>query len=440
LRYLVVGSGGREHAIAWKLSQDSEVFVLPGNPGMALDAQLVSGDASDFSFIAQKARELEVSAVVAGPEAPLVAGIYDELKKEGIYVFGPSKQGAMLEGSKAFAKDFLVRHNIPTAQAQSFDDEQKALEFVKTHQFPLVIKFDGLAAGKGVHIVESMYEAETVLHGIMSENMFSKTNSKVVIEEFLVGKELSVLTVTDGKSIKMLPFSRDHKQLEDGNKGPMTGGMGAFCPVPGIDSETERRIKEEIVDRTLEGIKKDGLDYKGILYCGLMLTNDGPKVIEYNCRFGDPEAQIVLPMVENSLSEIIEAVKTQTLEKIEIQQKHGFASCVVLASKGYPTKNEVGKVITGLDKAADTPHTKVFIAGAKESNGNLLTAGGRVLACCGFGNTLRQSLGRAYTLTTIVDFEGKQFRGDIGGRYARGRTSILNIRFKIRFGGSKKGN
>ncbi|MEZ4812967.1 MAG: phosphoribosylamine--glycine ligase [Caldisericia bacterium] len=323
-KYLVIGSGGREHAIAWALSRDSESYVLPGNPGMVQDAQTVSGNPNDFEFVAKKAKELEIDTVVIGPEDPLCAGIADVLEKHGLKVFGPKKTASKLEGSKVFAKEFMKKHGIPTANSEVFSNEKDALEFIKKLIFPVVIKVDGLAAGKGVQIVYNMFDAESVLHGIFSDCKFGASGEQIVIEEFLVGKELSILGVTDGNVIKPLPHSRDHKQLLDGNRGPMTGGMGAFCPVPGISSELFETIRTTILEKTLEGLKKDGIPYKGVIFFGLMLTDDGPKVLEYNCRFGDPETQVVLMQIETPLSEIVDAVVDEKLSDLEIKVKKGF--------------------------------------------------------------------------------------------------------------------
>ena len=281
---------------------------------------------------------------------------------------------------------------------------------------------------------KSLVEKELREDKDFSPDLFTddEKESKAVIEEFLIGKELSILAVTDGKVIKPFPPSRDHKQLNDGNKGPMTGGMGAYCPVPGIDDNTYNQIKEKIIERTLLGLKKDKIDYRGVIYFGLMLTDDGPKVLEYNCRFGDPETQVVLSQLKTPLHRIIEAVKNQTLESLEIVSKKGFSACVVLASKGYPKKPETGMVIQGLEYSKKDVHSKIFFAGVKEQSGRLVTSGGRVLACISSGRTLRQALGRAYRLTSKIKFEGRQYRCDIGGRYARGRTSMLNFRVKVR--------
>lgn len=430
--YLVLGKGGREHALAWKLSEYSDCYTLPGNPGMSLDTQLIQGNPSDFEFVAKKAKELGVSAVVVGPEAPLCDGIVDYLRDKGIFAFGPGRDGARLEGSKAFAKDFMNRHSIPTADSQSFSSKQSALEFIEDNGFPVVIKLDGLASGKGVTIAENIYDAQVTLHAIFDDYKASNSTRKVIVEEYLTGKELSVLAVTDSKVIKTFLPSRDHKQLCDGNKGPMTGGMGAYCPVPDIDSNTYRIIKEVIVERTLQGLKDDGIDYRGVIYFGLMITTDGPKVLEYNCRFGDPEAQVVLSRLKTPLHHIVEAVKHQTLDSLEIKSHNGFSACVVLASQGYPKETKTGMVIQGVENARKYPHSRIFYAGVARQMGKLVTSGGRVLACVGNGRTLRQALGRAYLMTSRIKFAGRQFRCDIGGRYARGRTSMLNLRFKVR--------
>ncbi|HOU08135.1 MAG TPA: phosphoribosylamine--glycine ligase [Caldisericia bacterium] len=436
MNYLVLGNGAREHAICWALSKNSDVHAMPGNPGMILDADIVSGNPMNFGEVASVAKKLSCSAVFAGAELPLVEGITDALASEGIFVFGPSKEGAMLEGSKAFAKDFMKRNGIPCADHQTFDNEKEAMDFVSKHPFPLVIKVDGLASGKGVHIVEDLREAEIAIKAILSEKTYGESGRVIVIEEFLVGKELTVMAFTDGKVIKMLPPSRDHKRLEDGDKGPMTGGMGSYCPVPDADPGLLEKIKTDIVEKTLVGLQKESIDYKGVIYCGLMLTGEGPKVLEYNCRFGDPEAQVVLPMLQTPLSAVVEAVKEGELERLPIVAKKGFAACVVLASEGYPGKPVVGLPVGGFNKAQTIENVLVFAAGIGGEPGKLVTSGGRVVSCVGLGSTLRMALGRAYSLAGIVDFKGKQFRGDIGGRYARGRTSIVDLRLKIRPRGS----
>lgn len=425
--YLVIGSGGREHALAWAVAQTGKVFVCPGNPGMedvAFNANIQPEPESIASFATEKG----ISTVIIGPEAPLCSGMSDFLRAKGINVFGPSKQAAQLEGSKGFAKDFMNRHNIPTALSQTFDNANEALKFIRSHDFPLVIKVDGLAAGKGVHIVEDLREAEIVINAILSENAFGEAGRKVVIEEFLVGRELSMLVLTDGKTFVPLSPSRDHKQLEDGNKGPMTGGMGAFTPVPDLDSFTYNRIISEVVKPSIAGIAKDGFDYRGVLYCGLMLTKTGPKVLEYNCRFGDPEAEVVIPMIKTPMTEIVDAVSTGELSKVKVEFHNGFAACVVLASEGYPNKPITGRQIFGIDKARQMKNSLLFASGVGLKEDHFVTSGGRVLTCVGMASTLRQALGRAYAMTRVVTFEGMQMRGDIGGRYARGRTTIMTIR------------
>jgi phosphoribosylamine--glycine ligase len=382
----------------------------------------------DFESVANFVRDSNIKTVIIGPEAPLVAGMSDFLRSKGINVFGPSRQAAQLEGSKDFAKEFMKRHNIPTAQSQTFDNANEALDFVKKHDFPLVIKVDGLAAGKGVHIVEDMREAEIVINAILSENAFGEAGRKVVIEEFLVGKELSMLVLVDGKTFVPLIPSRDHKQLEDGNKGPMTGGMGAFTPVPDLDSTTYRKIIDEVVAPSFEGIKKDGFDYRGVLYCGLMLTKSGPKVLEYNCRFGDPEAEVVIPMFKTPFARIADAVASGELREIKVECNSGFAACVVLASEGYPNRPLTGRKIIGIDRAREMKNSMLYACGVAKENDHFITAGGRVFTCVGMAGTLRLALGRAYAMTHVLNFQGMQMRGDIGGRYARGRTTILQVR------------
>jgi phosphoribosylamine--glycine ligase len=425
--YLVIGSGGREHALCHAVSKTDRVFVTPGNPGME-DVAMRAKIQPDFESVANFVRDSNIKTVIIGPEAPLVAGMSDFLRSKGINVFGPSRQAAQLEGSKDFAKEFMKRHNIPTAQSQTFDNANEALDFVKKHDFPLVIKVDGLAAGKGVHIVEDMREAEIVINAILSENAFGEAGRKVVIEEFLVGKELSMLVLVDGKTFVPLIPSRDHKQLEDGNKGPMTGGMGAFTPVPDLDSTTYRKIIDEVVAPSFEGIKKDGFDYRGVLYCGLMLTKSGPKVLEYNCRFGDPEAEVVIPMFKTPFARIADAVASGELREIKVECNSGFAACVVLASEGYPNRPLTGRKIIGIDRAREMKNSMLYACGVAKENDHFITAGGRVFTCVGMAGTLRLALGRAYAMTHVLNFQGMQMRGDIGGRYARGRTTILQVR------------
>lgn len=425
--YLIIGSGGREHALCHAVAKTDRAFVAPGNPGMTDVAKPIALD-SDFESVSKFVAENSIKTVIVGPENPLCAGMGDFLRDNKIDVFGPSKKGAMLEGSKVYAKDFMKRHNIPTAQSQTFDNAREAIEFVQKHSFPVVIKVDGLAAGKGVHIAEDLREAEIAINAILSENQFGQAGRAVVIEEFLVGRELSMLVLFDNNTFVPLTPSRDHKQLEDGNKGPMTGGMGAFTPVPDLDSFTYRRIINEVVIPSTEGINKDDSLYRGVLYCGLMLTKSGPKVLEYNCRFGDPEAEVVIPMLETPFAEIADAVAQGQLSKIKVEFRKGFAACVVLASQGYPAKPVTGVKIEGIEQARQMPNSMLFAAGVGKSGEDFVTTGGRVLTCTGIGSTLRMALGRAYAMTNVAKFQGMQMRGDIGGRYARGRTTILSMR------------
>jgi len=425
---LVIGSGAREHAIAWAISKNAQAAVLPGNPGMAMHAQVLGGSASDFEHIYNVATGRKIEYVIVGPETPLCNGLADFLIERGLKVFGPKKQGATLEGSKAWAKDFMCRNDIPQAGFESFQSASEAIEFVKKHEFPQVIKMDGLASGKGVHIVEDFREAEIVIKAILSENKFGQSGKTIVIEEFLTGKELTVMFLTDGRVAKPLLPARDHKRLEDGDKGPMTGGMGAFSPVPDVDSQTLNHVKVDIIDRTLAGLQKESIDYQGVVYCGLMLTKSGPKVLEYNCRFGDPEAQVVLSQLSTPLSEIIDAVTSKELDKIPIVFKQGFSACVVIASEGYPIKPIIGREIFGFEQVSNLPNAVTFSAGVGQESGKLYTDGGRVFSCVGFGPTLRMALGRAYGMVGNINFEGMIYRGDIGGRFGRGRTSMVSLR------------
>ncbi|KAJ3279857.1 Bifunctional purine biosynthetic protein ade1 [Borealophlyctis nickersoniae] len=420
-KLLLVGSGGREHALAWALAKSpkvEKVFVCPGNGGTETAGAKVSNVAvpagSNFEGWVKFAVENDIKMVVAGPEQPLVDGIASAFKKVGIPLFGPSKEAAQLEGSKAFSKDFMKRHRIPTAAYEVFTDFEKAKAYVEGFKGEYVIKASGLAAGKGVLLPESLEEAIEGLRSIMVDNVFGDAGSEVVIEERLTGEEVSVLAFSDGYTVIPMPAAQDHKRAYDGDKGPNTGGMGAYAPAPIFTPELAAEVKRTVLQATVDGMRRDGIPFVGILYAGLMLTPSGPKVLEFNVRFGDPETQVVLPLLESDLAEIMLATAEGRLDSVSVTFKQACAATVVMAAKGYPGSYEKGKEIT---IAKDIPSdVTVFHAGTKLANGKLTTSGGRVLAVTGVAPTLEQALERANANIKLVSFEGAEFRKDIGHR------------------------
>jgi phosphoribosylamine--glycine ligase len=416
MKILIVGGGGREHGLAWKLAQSPKVkklYCAPGNPGISQLAECAPIKAEDIDGICSFAQSKEVDLVVVGPEVPLSAGIVDALEGLGIKAFGPNKKCAQLEGSKAFTKAFLSRHNIPTAGYREFTDKGELLSSVGIFGYPMVIKADGLAAGKGVVIAEDTEAAEKAIEEMMGEKVFGAAGEKVVVEEFLTGTEASVLCFVDGKTIVPMESAQDYKRIFDGDKGPNTGGMGTYSPSLLFNNELEEKIRERILEPTIKGFQKDGLDFKGVLFIGLMITKEGPKVIEFNNRFGDPETQSVLPRMETDLLEIMEAVIEGRLDRQEIKWKDQKAVCVVLASAGYPGEYEKGKVIEGLDKLDSD--VLVFHAGTKFADKKeIVTAGGRVLGVTALGETHEEARQKAYDNIKRIKFEGAQYRKDIG--------------------------
>jgi len=415
MKILIVGSGGREHTIAWKLAQNPEVtdlYVAPGNAGTAALGTNVRIDPSDLEGLKNFVKENSVDLTMVGPEQPLVDGIVDAFQNENLSIFGPRQNAAQLEGSKAFAKDFMHRHNIPTAGYQTFSDYEKALTYLHTLSPPLVVKASGLAAGKGVIICHTQEEAEQTAHEIMVDRKFGAAGAEVVIEEFLDGEELSIIAITDGNAYKLLVPSQDHKPVYDGDEGPNTGGMGAYAPAPAATPNLIREVEEKIIVPTLQGMKSEQRPYMGFLYCGLILTNDGPQVLEFNCRLGDPEAQVILPLLKSDLLEIIQAVMAWNLENIEVEITEGFATCVVASSGGYPVSYEKGREITGLEEV-NSEYCQVFHAGTSTEDGNIFTDGGRVLGVTCTGRTLQESIDRTYTELGKIHFEKMHFRTDI---------------------------
>ncbi|MDF3039777.1 MAG: purD [Thermomicrobiales bacterium] len=412
---LVVGSGAREHALVWALSRSpsvGEIWVAPGNPGIAALADTVDLPVTEVEAIADWAAAYRIGLVVVGPEAPLALGLADLLRARGIPVFGPNRAAAELEWSKAFAKDFMRRHGIPTAAYHVFTEAEAALEFARSADYPLVVKADGLAAGKGVLICASPAEAEAAIRSVLVERVYGAAGERVVIEEFLNGEELSVIALVDGERIAMLPPARDYKRLKDGNRGPNTGGMGSYAPVNDLSAGLLREVRESILEPTVAGLRAEGRPYRGALYAGLMLTPSGPSVLEFNCRFGDPETQVIVPLLDGDVAELLLACAEGWLDPRLVRTVPGAAVCVVLAAEGYPESPRRGDVILGIDGAAYSG-AHVFHAGTSLRDGQLVTAGGRVLSVVATGFNLDQAVDRAYAAASLVDFPGKQMRHDI---------------------------
>ena len=421
MKVLVVGGGGREHALAWKLAaspQVDELYAAPGNAGIASIGECVPVAADDKQALLDLVREKEIDLTVVGPEAPLVAGIVDLFHLEGLRIFGFDSKGALLEGSKIWAKQFMRRHGIPTGDFDVFDDFCAAETFIGERETPLVVKADGLAAGKGVLICTSLAEARAALDQTMKDRAFGEAGSRIVIEEYLAGPELSLLAVFDGKDYRLFVPSQDHKRAFDGDLGPNTGGMGAYAPVPLYTDETAERIRTEIVEPTFEGMRAEGVAGAGVLYFGIMMTGDGPKVLEYNCRFGDPETQVVLPLFGGDLFEVMWAATEGRLGSVRFENSTAAAACVVVASGGYPGSYMKGHEIRGID-AARKKGCIVFHAGTGLEEGVLKTAGGRVLGVTGLGTTLQEALDAAYAGVGEIEFTDGFFRRDIGRKGLR---------------------
>jgi len=419
MKILIVGGGAREHAFAWKLSRERaahDIVCAPGNPGIASLARCVAADpGKPDDLLAIAARE-QIDLTVVGPEIPLSRGIVDLFAADGRPIVGPSAAAAQLESSKAFAKDFMARHDVPTARFRICDSPDDALRDIARGEFgyPIVIKADGLAAGKGVVIAEDRAEADAAIRDVMVNRKFGASGERVVLEEFLSGVEASYFVLADGAACMPLKSAQDHKRIFDDDRGPNTGGMGAFAPSPLVTPEVERRVIDTIVQPVLEGMLREGHPYRGFLYVGLMLTAEGPKVIEFNVRFGDPEAQVVLPMLDEDLSALLSAAANGALPSRAARFSSQVHVGVVLAAGGYPDTVETGKIITGLDAAADVANAVVFHAGTARQNGHLVTSGGRVLTIVGRGATYREAIETSYAAASKVSFEGMQFRRDIG--------------------------
>lgn len=415
MKILVVGGGGREHAIIKKLKENpqvTEIFALPGNGGIAADAVCVNIGAKDIPQIVEFAVSHGVDYAVVAPDDPLVLGAVDALEEKGILCFGPRANAAIIEGSKVFAKDLMKKYHIPTAQYEVFTDMESALRYLDTAPVPTVIKADGLALGKGVIIAQTRQEAKEAVQSMMQDKVFGKSGDQIVIEEFLTGPEVSVLSFTDGETVVPMISSMDHKRAGDGDTGLNTGGMGTVAPNPYYTAEVAQRCMEEIFLPTIRAMKAEGRTFRGCLYFGLMLTPNGPKVIEYNCRFGDPETQVVLPLLESDLLTIMQATTNGTLAQTEVKFRDDYACCVILASKGYPTAYEKGYPISIPGEIA----SHVYVAGAARKDGQLVTSGGRVLGVTAVADSLKEAIREAYAMTETIRFDNCYYRHDIGAR------------------------
>ncbi len=417
MKVLIVGSGGREHAIAWKVAQSPKVdkiYCAPGNAGIEEYAECVNIKAMEFDRLAAFAKEKEIDLTVVGMDDPLVGGIVDVFEAQGLRVFGPRRNAAILEGSKAFSKDLMKKYGIPTAAYENFDDANAALAYLETAKFPIVLKADGLALGKGVLICETLEDAKAGVREIMTDKKFGEAGSRMVIEEFLTGREVSVLSFVDGKTIKPMTSAQDHKRAGDGDTGLNTGGMGTFSPSPFYTKEVDDFCRKYIYQPTVDAMAAEGREFKGIIFFGLMLTADGPRVLEYNARFGDPEAQVVLPRMKTDIVDVFEACIDGTLDQTDLEFEDNAAVCVVLASDGYPVSYQKGFPISGLETFKDKDGYYVFHAGTAKNEKGIVTNGGRVLGVTAKGENLKAARRNAYEALQWIDFENKYYRNDIG--------------------------
>ena len=417
MKVLIVGSGGREHAIAYSCAKSARVdkiYCAPGNAGIGQIAECVPIGAMEFKKLAAFAKEKEIDFTIIGMDDPLVGGVVDVFEAEGLKVFGPRKNAAILEGSKAFSKDLMKKYNIPTAGYENFDDADKALAYLETAKMPIVLKADGLALGKGVLICNTLEEAKAGVKEIMLDKKFGDAGNHMVIEEFMTGREVSVLSFVDGKTIKIMSSAQDHKRAQDGDKGLNTGGMGTFSPSPFYTKEVDEFCKKYVYQATVDAMAAEGRPFVGVIFFGLMLTEDGPKVLEYNARFGDPEAQVVLPRMKNDIIDVMEACVDGRLDEIDLQFEDNAAVCVVLASDGYPVSYEKGKEISGLERFEKEEGYYCFHAGTAWKDGKIVTNGGRVLGVTAKGADLKEARANAYKATEWVEFSNKYMRHDIG--------------------------
>ena len=417
MKILIVGSGGREHSIAWKIAQskkETKIYCAPGNAGIEEYATCVDIGAMEFDKLAGFAKEKEIDLTVIGMDDPLVGGIVDVFEGQGLRVFGPRKNAAILEGSKAFSKDLMKKYNIPTAAYENFTDPDAAIAYLEKADFPIVLKADGLALGKGVLICNTLAEAREGVKSIMLDKQFGSAGNTMVIEEFMTGREVSVLSFVDGKTIKTMTSAQDHKRAKDGDQGLNTGGMGTFSPSPFYTKDVDEFCEKYVYQATVDAMAAEGRPFKGIIFFGLMLTEKGPRVLEYNARFGDPEAQVVLPRMKNDIVDVFEACVDGTLDEINLEFEDNAAVCVVLASDGYPVSYEKGFVISGLGNFKDKDGYYVFHAGTKKTDDGIVTNGGRVLGVTAKGNNLKDARANAYNAIELVQFDNKYYRNDIG--------------------------
>jgi len=417
MKVLVIGSGGREHAIVWKLLQSKKVkkiYCAPGNAGIKAIAECVDINASDIPALLTFAEKNRIDLSVVGPEDPLAKGITETFSRAGLRIWGPSKEAAMIEGSKLFSKRLMEKYNIPTGYFKGFIDPEMALEYIREKGAPIVIKADGLAAGKGVFVAQTIEQAFEAVDNIMVKKAFGNAGDHLLVEEFLCGEEASFLVFTDGKHITPLPTSQDHKAIYDGDKGPNTGGMGAYSPAPVIDKAMHKTIMETIMRPTVKAMEKEGYPYKGVLYAGLMITKDGPKVLEFNARFGDPEAQPLLMLLKTDLIDILEACIDGELDKISIEWHDGATVCVVMANKGYPGQYDKGQIIKGLEKVSNMDGTVAFHAGTSLKDKDIIATGGRVLGVTAKGADIKEAIDNVYKAVSKITWDGAYFRKDIG--------------------------
>ncbi len=417
MKVLVIGGGGREHALVWKIAQSpavKKIFCAPGNAGIAKQAECLPIPAEDVQSLLHWAEKEKVDLAIVGPEAPLTLGIVDAFEARGLRIFGPSRRAAEIEGSKAFAKDLMEKYSVPAGESRTFEDYEAANRYVQERGAPIVIKADGLAAGKGVILCQKLEEAQAALDQIMVKRAFGGAGNRVVVEEFLSGEEASFLAFTDGETVLPLPTSQDHKPVFDNDRGPNTGGMGAYSPAPVVNEKVHREVMEKIMIPTVRGMAQEGRSYRGVLYAGLMIQDEKPKVLEFNARFGDPETQPLLMRMKSDLVPVLEATIEGRLSKLKVQWDERPSVCVVMASGGYPGSYERGKVISGLEEAAQVPDAFVFHAGTAFQGGKVVTSGGRVLGVTAIGKGIREAIAKAYEVVGKISWEGAHFRKDIG--------------------------
>jgi phosphoribosylamine--glycine ligase len=417
MKVLIIGGGGREHALAWKVSQSKKVdriFCAPGNAGIAALAECVDIKDDDIPALKNFVIDNRIDLTIVGPEAPLAAGIVDEFQKNGLDIFGPSKASAMLESSKAYAKKIMKKYGVPTARYEEFTDEKAAMEYLRDLNSPVVVKADGLAAGKGVIIAMNTEEAEEAVHRMLGEHEFKEASSKIIIEECLVGEEASILAFSDGNHFSVMQSAQDHKRIFDNDSGPNTGGMGAYSPAPVVTDKISNYVKENVFKKMIDGMRNEGAPFVGVLYAGIMITKDGPKVLEFNVRFGDPETQPIMMRLKTDLIDIIYSIFDDKLDKIKIEWDERAAVCVVLSSKGYPGPYVKGMEIKGLSDAGTVEDAMVFHAGTAMKDGKIVTSGGRVLGVTAMAGSIGSAIEKAYQVVRLISFEGKHYRSDIG--------------------------